>query len=118
MKNFKAWMISLVVMIFVMVTCGCICAQADELDRGEFYPKLAVVIHVETIENTNIITCEDGSRSQWAFFDDEDYYKEGDIVNLLMWNLNEHEEDDEIVEVYREGHIDNLNLFFETIKGE
>lgn len=115
MKNFKAWMIALAVMVAVMVICGCACAEND---HGEFYPKLVIVFQIETIENTHIITCEDGSRNQWAFFDDEDYYKEGDIVNLLMWNLNKHEEEDEIVEVYREGHIDNINLFFEMIKGE
>ena len=118
MKNFKAWMISLAVMVVVMVICGCACAQAGELERGEFYPKLTVVFEIETIGGLQVVHCEDNSQNQWSFFDDENYYKVGDIVNLLMWNMGEREENDEIVEAYKEGHTNNLEMFLENIKRE
>lgn len=110
MKNFKAWMIALVVMVTVMVICSCACADSE---HGEFYPKLTVVFQIETVGSTQVVYCEDSSRNQWAFFDDEEYYKVGDIVNLLMWNLGENEEQDELIEVYKEGHTDNYKSFWE-----
>ena len=113
MKNCKAWIVALVIMVIIMVVSGCACAEND---RGEFYPKLAVVFQVETIGNLNIIYCGDQSQNQWTFFDDENYWHEGDIVNLLMWNMGEKEEDDELVEVYKEGHVDNYESFWDELQ--
>ncbi len=112
MKNFKAWIVALAVMVVVMIVSGYACADND---RGEFYPKMAVVFQIEKIGGLNVIYCEDKSQNQWSFFDDEDYYKVGDIVNFLMWNMGEREEEDELVEIYKEGHTDNYNSFWNEI---
>lgn len=37
----------------------------------------------------------------------------GDIVNLLMWNVSEHEKDNEIIEVYWEGYTEDISSFFQ-----
>ena len=102
MKNMKAWIISLAVVCVVMIVCGCAVAE----DRGEFYPKLTVVFDTEEIGNARVIYCVDKAQNVWSFYDDYNEWDVGDIANLLMWKLNEHDEDDEIVEVYWEGHTE------------
>lgn len=110
MRNFKAWTISLIVVVIVMVVCGCACAQAA--DYGEFYPKLTVVFDVEEItQGLRTIYCVDKGYNIWAFYDDENEWQQGDIANLLMWNINEDEEEHEVVEVYYDGHTDDIDLF-------
>ena len=104
MKNLKAWVISVAVICAVMIVCGCAIAQAE--DRGEFYPKLTVVFDAEQINNSRVIYCVDKAQNVWSFYDDDGEWNIGDIANLLMWKLNENEEDDEIVEVYWEGHTE------------
>ena len=75
-------------------------------DRGEFYPKLAVVFDTDQIGNARVIFCVDKAQNVWSFYDDENEWEIGDIANLLMWKLNENDEDDEIVEVYWEGYTE------------
>jgi len=113
MKNFKAWMISLMVMVIVMVVCGYACAEND---RGEFYPRLTVVIDVVELSNLRYIACQDKDGNIWGFYDDEAEWDVGDIANLLMWNMGEREEDDEIIEVYWEGYTENYNSFWKKLQ--
>lgn len=104
MKTMKIATIATIITIIIITLCGVATANAE--DRGEYYPKLTTVISVEEIGNIHLITCEDGEGNRWEFFDDENFWKVGDFANLLMWNMGETEEDDEIVEVYYEGHIE------------
>lgn len=113
MKNLKAWTISLVVMVAVMLVCGYACGESD---RGEFYPKLTIVVDCVELGGLRYIACQDKEGNIWGFYDDNHEWKEGDIANLLMWNLGECEEDNEIIEVYWEGHSKNTEEFFNTVK--
>lgn len=85
-------------------------------DRGEFYPKLTVVFETEKVSNLWIVYCIDKTQNVWSFYSDEDTWEKGDITNLLMWNMGENEEEDEIIEVYWEGHTENLEMFFHVTK--
>ena len=87
-------------------------ASAEVGDRGEFYPLLSVVTAYEQIGDTDmwIISVTDKDGRVWDFYGEEEDAHIGNIYNLLMWNMGEREEDDEIVEVYFEGTMDNTSL--------
>lgn len=83
-------------------------ACAEVGDRGEFYPRLAVVTAYERIGDTDlwIIEVTDKDGEVWSFYGEEEDAHIGIMFNLLMWNMGEREEEDEIIEVYYEGRMD------------
>ena len=101
----------------VTITCACIlalfiCFPAEaELEHGEMYPKLTVVIESTKIDDLWLVSCRDREGNVWAFWDDEGTWDYGDIANLLIWNI----EEDEIIDVSWEGYTENVQLFFQTI---
>ena len=110
----------------VTIACACILAllvcfpataeraaaqEKAELDHGKMYPKLAVVIESTKIDDLWLVSCRDREGNVWAFWDDEGTWTYGDIVNLLIWDL----EECEIIEVYWEGYTENIQLFFQTM---
>lgn len=99
----------------VLVLCALTTVAYGDMDRGEFYPRLTVVVSCIEKHNEYIIDCIDKSGNIWSFYSDE-VWNIGDMANLLMWNITGVEEEDEIVEVYYEGYISNLNLFLEIMK--
>jgi len=109
MKTTKIITIATIITIAIIALFGVATASAEVGDRGEFYPKMSIVTGVEQIGDTNLftVTVIDKDGHEWSFFDDEGEWQIGDIANLLMWNMsNEREEEDEIVEVYYEGTMD------------
>lgn len=109
----KTITIATAITIAIILSCACIIpASAEVGDRGEFYPLLAVVTAYEQIGDTDlwVIDVTDKDGRVWSFYGEEEDAKIGNIYNLLMWNLGEAEEDDEIVEVYYEGRMDNTAL--------
>ena len=114
MKPIKTIIIATIVTIAIIMSCACaLPAGAEAADRGEFYPKLTVVVETELVTpDLWVITCEDREGNLWAFYDDEGEWDVGDIANLLMWNMGEREEDDEVIEVYWEGYTENIEDFF------
>ena len=107
------------IIIATAITCAIIIACSFTLpacaeigDRGEFYPRLAVVTAFEQVGDTDlwVITCTDKDGQVWGFYGEEEDAKIGNIFNLLMWNLGESEEEDEVIEVYYEGRMDNNAL--------
>ena len=98
--------------ITITILTACACAIAEVGDRGEFYPRLAVVTSYERIEDSDlwVITCTDKDGNEWAFYGEDEDAHIGNIFNLLMWNLGETEEEDEIVEVYYEGEMTPVEL--------
>lgn len=108
MKTAKIAAIATAVTIIIIALCGVATANAES--RPEYYPKLAIVVELEEVGGLHVVTCQDMAGNQWEFFDDENFWKVGDLCNMLMWATGEVEEDDEIVEVYWEGHPDNMNL--------
>ena len=109
MKTTKIITIATIITIALIALFGIATASAEAADRGEFYPKMSVVTGIDQIGDTNLftVTVIDKDGHEWSFFDDEGEWQIGDIANLLMWNLsNEREEEDEIVETYYEGTMD------------
>lgn len=112
MKTMKIATIATIITIVIIALCSVATANAEVGDRGEFYPRLAVVTAWERIGDTDewLITCTDKDGNEWCFFGDEDDAHIGNIYNLLMWNVGQDEEEDEIVEVYFEGCMDHYAL--------
>lgn len=112
-KTIKTIIIATIVTCAIMISCACAMPACAEVgDRGEFYPRLAVVTAYEQIGDTDlwVIEVTDKDGEVWSFYGEEEDAEIGNIFNLLMWNLGEAEEADEIVEVYYEGRLDNAGL--------
>lgn len=111
MKSIKIVIIATIATIALIFACGV--ATAETADRGEFYPRLAVVTAWEQIGDTDlyIITVIDKDGNEWGFYGEKEDAHIGNIYNLLMWNLGEAEEEDEIVEVYFEGCMNEDALY-------
>ena len=112
-KTIKTIMIATIITVMIMVSCAlAMPAVAEVGDRGEFYPRLAVVTSYERIGDTDewIIICTDKDGEEWAFYGEREDARIGNIFNLIMWNLSENEEDDEIIEAYYEGCMDQRAL--------
>lgn len=105
---------AITIIIAIVALCMIAAATAEVGDRGEFYPRLTVVVEREQIADTDlwVIYCQDKDGNVWTFYDDEGEWNVGDIANLLMWNVGECEEEDEIIEVYWEGYTENPIGFF------
>ena len=115
----------------VVVTCACIVAlfalcpayaehaaeaERAELEHGEFFPKLVIVISKAKVNNQWLISCEDREGNIWGFWDEEGTWERGDIANLLMWSIGDSPADYEIINVYWEGYTENIRSFFQTIE--
>ena len=103
-----------VIAFIITIIALCAITTAEISGHGKFYPRLTVVVEKEQVVDTGlwVIYCQDRNGNVWAFYDDEGEWDVGDIANLLMQNVNEHEEEDEIIEVYWEGYTKNPTGFF------
>ena len=113
MKTTKIITIATTLTVALILSFACIMpASAEVGDRGEFYPRLAVVTAYEQVGDTDlwIIDCTDKDGQVWSFYGEQEDAHIGNVFNLLMWNMGEVEEDDEIIEVYYEGCMDNTAL--------
>lgn len=118
MKTLKTAIIATIVTALLICSCSyALPASAEVGDRGEFYPHLAVVVGYIQLEGTDeyLIILLDKDGDEWAFYGEEEDAEIGNIFNLLMWNMGENEEEDEIIEVYFEGCMDEdaMNAWFE-----
>ena len=109
MKKFKVCMAAVAAFCIIVFTYAHVCAC--ELELGEFYPKLVVVQHIETMQDYDIISCQDKHGDMWVFYSDIGDYDVGDILNLLMWNNNPDIYKHEIIDVYWEGYTKNMHQF-------
>jgi len=115
MKELRISIIATIIAALIICSCACAMPAKAAAVRPEFYPKLTIAVSCTAIDpDFRVIDCIDREGKKWSFFDDEGIWQEGDIVNLLMWALNENEEEDEIVEVYWEGHTDNITNWLQT----
>lgn len=113
----KAWTISIMVICMMMVICAMMMpAMAEDFDRGDFYPQLAIVVDCNRLEDMQIIVCQDMNGNIWEFYDDTYTWEIGDIANLLMWSHDNIVEHDEIVEVYWTGYTEDIDNFFQTLQ--
>lgn len=102
------------IIITIITLCAIATATAEVDNHGRFYPRLTIVVEKEQMADSGlwVIYCQDREGNVWAFYDDEGEWDVGDIANLLMQNISEHEEEDKIIEVYWEGYTENLAEFF------
>lgn len=105
MKTTKIVTIATAITIALIALCGIATANAEVGDRGEFYPRLAVVTSYEKVGDLWIIDCTDKNGMTWSFYGEEEDAHVGILFNILMWSMNEVEEEDEVVEVYYEGRL-------------
>lgn len=106
MKTTKTIIIATIVTIFIIYST----ALALPVKAEEFYPKLTIVVSCEPVgESLWNVACMDHDGHVWEFLEDCDPWNRGDIANLLMIHTNDMKEDDEIVEVWYEGHVDDTN---------
>lgn len=113
MKTTKIITIATAITMAIIIACSItVPASAEVGDRGEFYPLLAVVTGYEKIGDTDlwIIDVTDKDGRVWSFYGEAEDAHVGIMFNLLMWNMGEAEEEDEIVEVYYEGRLDDAGL--------
>jgi hypothetical protein len=113
MKTTKIITIATAITCAIIIACSvALPACAEVGDRGEFYPRLAVVTGYERIGDTDlwVIDVTDKDGMVWSFYGEEEDAHIGIMFNLLMWNMGEREEEDEIIEVYYEGRMDDHQL--------
>lgn len=90
-------------------------AEAAPVTSANYYSKLVVVTSSIQLETSIwIVSCQDKNGDIWEFLNEEGL-EPGDILTILMFRLNEREEDDECMDYMYEGHTDNINLFLQMI---
>lgn len=116
MKATKIAIIAIIITVCLTLACAyALSAQAEAGSRPEFYPKLTIVVEVISVsDDLWIVECKDKDGHIWTFYDDELTWDNGDIANLLMWAINENEEEDEIIEVYWEGYTENITEWLQN----
>ena len=115
-KTIRIIIIATAITIAILLSCAyAMPVQAEAVTSTDYYCKLTIVTSSIRIEDSLwVISCEDGEGNEWQFLNDEELEK-GDILNLLMFRLNEREENDECMDYMYEGHTDNINLFFQVM---
>lgn len=110
MKTTRIILIATIITIITMLSCASL-TYAEAEDRGEFYPKLAVVTGYEQIGDTEewIIYLTDREGQIWGFYGEDEDAHIGILFNMLMWNMGE-VENDEIIEVYYEGQLTTTEM--------
>jgi flagellar basal body L-ring protein FlgH len=111
MKNLKIATIATIMTALIITLCGItMTATAENLDT---YTVTAVVTAWENIGDTTltVVTVTDENGNLWDFFDDEEFYKIGDVVTVTMWKVEDDEEADEVLDVEKIDHLEWFDLF-------
>lgn len=118
MKEAKICIIAVIVTSLIIISTAFALpayAEAAPVTSADYYGKLVVVTNSTQLETSIwIVSCQDKNGNLWEFLNDEGL-EQGDILTLLMFRLNEREEDDECMDYMYEGHTDNINLFFQVM---
>lgn len=119
MKETKICIIALIITCFIIVsTAFAIPAQAEAtpITADNYYGKLVIVTSSIRIETSIwVVSCQDRKGNILHFLNDTGVLQQGDILNLLMFRVNENEKDDECMEYTWEGYTENLNMFFQVM---
>ena len=111
MKNLKIATIATIMTALIIALCGItMTATAENLDT---YTVTAVVTAWENIGETTltVVTVTDENGNLWDFFDDEEFYKIGDVVTVTMWKVEDDEEADEVLDVEKIDHLEWSDLY-------
>ena len=120
MKQFRIAIIATIITSLILVSCALAMpaqAEANPATSEDYYGKLVVVKSSTQLEiSIWVVECEDKNGNLWHFLNDTGDLHRGDILTLLMFRLNDNEEDDECMEYMYEGHTDNLEMFFDVMR--
>lgn len=119
MKETRICIIAVIITCLIIVSTAFalpVHAEANPITNEDYYGKLVVVIDSIQIE-TSIwnVSCQDKNGNIWEFLNDTGDLRQGDILTLLMFRVNDNEEDDECMDYSWEEHTENLDLFFFVI---
>lgn len=116
MKEVKICIIAVIITSLIIISTSFAlpaCAEAAPVTSADYYGKLVVVTSSTRLETSIwVVSCQDKNGNIWEFLNEEGL-EQGDILTLLMFRLNEREEDDECMDYMYEGHTDNINLFLQ-----
>ena len=107
MKKLTAIIIALLIVSTLTATI------AETETETAYYPLLTMVTGWEQVGDTDlyVITCLDLNGNTWELLEEGRTWKIGDICTLIMKDMSEeHEEMDEIVDVLKEGHLDEQGM--------
>ena len=76
-----------------------------ETQDDEFYFRSTIVIDWKIEDDHLIVLCQDKEGNQWEFYEYENFWDEGDICLLKMWNNSDDITQHEIIETYYDGHM-------------
>lgn len=119
MKETKICIIAVIITCLIIVSTAFALpaqAEANPITSEDYYGKLVVVLDSNQIE-TSIwnVSCQDKNGKIWEFLNDDGDLQQGDILTLLMFRVNDNEEDDECMEYMWEGYTENLEMFFQVM---
>jgi len=117
MKETKICIIATIITALIICsTALALPAEAEAVTSEDYYGKLVVVIDSVQVE-TSIwnVSCQDKDGNIWEFLNDTGDLRQGDILTLLMFRVNDNEEDDECMEYMWEGYTENLEMFFQVM---
>lgn len=119
MKEVKICIIAVIITCLILISTAFalpVQAEAAPVTSENYYGKLVVVIDSVQVE-TSIwnVSCQDKNGDIWEFLNDNGDLQRGDILTLLMFRINDNEEDDECMEYMWEGHTESLEMFFQVM---
>lgn len=113
-KQIKVIIIATIITACIIISCAY--AMPASAESADYYTKLTIITgHVKIDTGLWVVDCRDKEGHIWCFIDDEGTWKRGDVANLLMFRLNENEENDEIMEVYWEGFVEDISTFLQVM---
>lgn len=98
---------TIALILALIALCGVVTATAEE-----FYKLSTVVVGWEMVGDSDlrIIDCMAEDGTIWSFYDDEAFWKVGDMAMLTMWVCTEAEEDDEVIDVEKIACLDPMEV--------
>jgi len=119
MKEFRICIIATIIVSLILISTALAFpaqAEANPITSEDYYGKLVVVRSSIQLEiSIWVVDCEDKDGNIWTFLNDTGDLRQGDILTLLMFRVNNNIEDDECMEYMYEGHTDNPETFFEVV---
>ena len=111
MKELKVSIIAILIVCTIIISCSFAMSAHAEEEYPEFYPKLAVVVDAHVDGLVWLYTCVDKDGEEWSYWDEPEAWKQGDIINMMMFNNDPDYHNHEIIEIYHEGYAEDFETF-------
>ena len=116
MKEVKICIIATIITALIICSTALALPAKAGITADDYYGKLVVVIDSVQVE-TSIwnVSCQDKNGDIWEFLNDDGDLQQGDILTLLMFQVNDNEENDQCIEYTWEGYTEDLEMFFRVM---